>query len=190
MNSAPYIIADINEIGDSRLSPEESVIRLREENDSLLDNRRIHRQAELSDPNRAAGPRISWNDLLYRLHKCNPALLYKDGTPGNIAVYVPKDRQEIAEHEYDQSRPDWWNDHKYAGGIPKDWIPEYSVLEVNERNLPVREHRGYRSVLLALLAAGAITPDQADKHFGPALGPRSWSWHQQIHDLKEIKTNG
>lgn len=174
-------------LGDRSLNPEESVIRLREENNSLLNNRRLHRQAELSDANRSAGPRLSWQEVVFRLSKCNPSLLFTDGSAGNVAIYRPFNRQELAEREYDWTRPAWWNDHQYVGGFPKDWLPEYSHVRTNERNLPTREYRGWRSVLLSLLKANAITIECANRHFGAATGQRSWSWNQQI---QEMRVNG
>lgn len=184
------LVTASHNLGDRGLNPEESVIKLRQENDSLLHNRRIHRQKELSDPNRSAGPRLSWNEVISRLHQCNPNLLFKDGSLGNIAVYAPKNRQELENrdpNEYDPSKPDWHNDHKYAGGFPKDWLPEYSHVLTNERNLPIREYRGWRTILLTLLKAGSITLKSADKHFGRATGQRAWSFNQQ---LKEHQSNG
>lgn len=177
------LITNINQLGDRALNPEESVSKLREENDALLESRRIHRQAELSDPDRSAGPRMYCNELINRLKKCNHRLLFRDGTPGNIAVYAPKLRGE--DDEYDPTKPAWWNDHRYVGGFAADWLPEYSHVETDERNLPTREVRGWRSVLLGLLKAGAIDLKSANKHFGEAVGPRSWSWNQQISQLKE-----
>jgi hypothetical protein len=181
------LITQPHQLGDQALDPEEALIRLKEENDAMLSNRRLHRQGELSDPSRSAGPRLSWNELIYRLSKCNPALLFKDGSSGNIAVYAPRSRRERDEHEYDPSKPDWYNDHKYVGGFAKDWLPEYSHIITNERKLPTREYRGWRSILLTLLKAKAITLESADHYFGHATGQRAWSWNQQ---LKEIRHNG
>jgi len=179
------LVTSINQLGDRALSPEESVLKLREENDSLLESRRLHRQAELADPNRSAGPRMYCNELIRRLRLCNPHLLFRDGTPGNIAVYARKNRAELEHDESDPTRPDWHNDHRYVGGFAADWLPEYSHIEVDARNLPTREIRGWRSVLLALIKAKAISIDSANKHFGRASGQRSWSWYEQIKSFKE-----
>ncbi len=175
-------------LGDTALCDDEAIIRLREETDSALGTRRLHRQAELSDPNRSAGPRLSWNEVIFRLRKANPSLLFKDGSAGNIAVYVPLNRQELAERDVDEvdyAKPEWHRDHRYVAGFSKDWLPEYSHVEVNDRNLPVREIRGWRTVLLSLLKAKAITLPNVNRYFGAPTGSRAWSWNTQLHELQE-----
>lgn len=178
------LITDIQNLGDSRLNPEEGLAKLREENLALAAQKKIQGQDELEDVNRSGGSRMPWKELIFRLTKCNPTLQFRDGTPGNVAAYIPKNRYELAEGDYDPSRSDFGNDHKYISGFPKDWIPEFSHITVDERGLPKREIRGWRTILISMIQAGAITYRDAVKQFGEANGQRSNRWHQLLQGKK------
>lgn len=183
---------DKNELGDKRLSPEETVIREREELLTMASTRKIGGQAELEDPMRAYGPRLQFTEIVSRLRRLNPALKFLEGTAGNLALYLPKKRNEYDEAEhvaYDGAGmpkildPFFWH-HKYVGGIPKTELPEYGYVTLDSSNLPVREIRSWRSVLIALIKSGAITYKQAVTEFGEAVGPRSNRWHEQLRNYR------
>jgi hypothetical protein len=53
-------------------------------------------------------------------------------------------------------------------------------VTLDDKNLPVREIRGWRSVLVALIRAGALTRKQCDTAFGPASGQRSILWYRNL----------
>jgi hypothetical protein len=179
------IETDINELGDKRLNPEEAVFREREELLKKASVYKISGQAELEDAERSAGPRITWRDFLRRLSRCNPHLLFKDAQGGNhIAIYRLKYREERERDGYDPTKAEWWNDHKYVGGFQKIDLPEYSHLILDSSNLPIREYRGWRSVLMALIKNHAISYNDAKKEFGDARGERSQRWHEQLRKYK------
>jgi hypothetical protein len=180
---------DKNELGDVRLSPEEAVYREREELLKLASTRKIGGQAELEDAERSAGPRISWQEVIRRLRLCNPKLHFADSQGGaHIAVYRLKNRAEAADHEYDPEKFDWWNDHIYVTGFPKQDMAEYSHVVLDSSNLPVREIRGWRSVLIALIKASAISHESTLKHFGEAIGARSGRWHEQLQHFRNNRS--
>lgn len=175
---------DKNELGDKRLSPEEGVIKLRQECLDQAAANRIPFQTELEDQERSAGPRLYYTEILRRIRDENPNIIVKDGSPGSVALYAPKNRGEIAETEYDPSSQDWYRDHKYVGGLEKDWLPEYSHVILDTSLLPVREIRGWRTVLISLIKSGALNYQQAINQFGEAVGQRSTPWHEQLRKFK------
>lgn len=176
---------DINELGDKRLNPEESVHRERESLLKLASTRKIAGQEELEDAERSAGPRMAWQEIVRRLRLCNPKLHFADSQGGSsLAVYRQKTRGELAEHIWDREKHDWWNEHVYVGGFPKEDMPEYSHVILDTSNLPIREIRGWRSVLIALIRGHAITYQQAVKQFGEASGQRSGRWHEQLRSYR------
>lgn len=177
------IQTDIEELGDKRLNPDEAVYREREELLKLAATRKISGQAELEDAERSCGPRLSWQEVIRRLRLCNPQLQFHDAQVSrDIAVYRPKNRVELEADRYerDPEKREWWNDHKYVGGFPKQDLPEYSHVILDSSNLPVREIRGWRSVLMSIIKANGITYASAVQQFGEAIGHRSGRWHEQL----------
>ena len=61
------------------------------------------------------------------------------------------------------------------------WSYEYSLMRFNEYNVPTKEkYRGWRTTLLALIQHEAITEQEADRAFGPALGLASPFYNLQL----------
>ena len=66
-------------------------------------------------------------------------------------------------------------------------MPEWSLLKIDARGLPVRErYRGWRTVLLNLIKRGYITVEQSNSAFGEPIGPRAKPW---LRGLYEIRNN-
>lgn len=182
---APYVEPNRAMLGDAHLSPEEAVCREREDLLKKASRSRIHGQAELEDPNRAAGPRLHYSEIIRRLRTINPSLKFLDGTPGNVAVYAPKRRNEYDSEERDISKPEFFWHHRYVGGFPLEWLPEYAHVTLDTSGLPVREVRGWRSVLLSLIKAKAISVTTADEFFGdPGHDRRAGRWREQIFEYQ------
>src|SRR5579862_1847765 len=127
------IETDKAELGDKRLNPDEAVIKEREELLSMAAKNKIAGQAELEDPRRSLGPRISYTDLIARLRLIIPELHATDGSPGNIALYYPRDPKELEEaiREGLAVADEFFIFHKYVGGFPKEDIPEYSHIDID-----------------------------------------------------------
>lgn len=173
---------DINELGDKRLSPEEAVIREREELLKKASKHRIWGQDELEDSGRTGGTRLYYTEVIRRIRNINPSIMIQDGSYGNVAIYRPKRRDE---YDYEQFDPrvgaDWRWDHEYVTGMPKQWLPEYSGITLDSSNLPTREFRGYRSVLIALIVARALPYRDVIREFGdPSSDRRSVLWFEQL----------
>lgn len=191
------IQADINELGDKRLSPIESVAQKREECIALAGTRRIAHQDDLEDPSRVLGPRILFSDFIARLRRIVPSLTVRDGLPGNVALYAPCNAQEL-----EVQTLTWQNDkdlffmrHKYVGGFPKTEMHEYSGLEVEEyTRLANKEIRGWRTVLIMLLEQGIVTYKKVVAEFGDVgTDKRGWRWReatQKWRDNPETKFQG
>jgi hypothetical protein len=175
---------DINELGDQRLSLDEANIRERE---SLLKKASVHKisgQAELEDPDRAAGPRLNYREIIRRIQNINPSIQVREGSPGSVAIYRLKSNREIAEDVHETERT-FFTDHVYVTGMEKDWLPEFAYVVLDTSNLPTREIRGWRSVLIALVKSRAISYASAVEAFGePYYDQRSKRWYEQLNHLK------
>src|ERR1700730_9830768 len=88
--NAPYVETDIRNLGDSRLDPAEACQRERQELLDIESKKKIWGQAELEDHERSAGPRMAWTELIRKLQRCNQSLQVRDGSLGNVALYIPK----------------------------------------------------------------------------------------------------
>jgi hypothetical protein len=173
---------DSSELGDGRLSPEESVIKEREDLLRKEARKKIWGQAELEDPGRSAGPRLYYTEIIRRLLKLNPELMIQDGSKDQVAIYRPKRQDEYDWEQFDWSAPTSWRwDFEYVTGMEKGWIPQWAHVELDTSNLAKREIRGYRSVLIALIKARAISYRGAIQEFGdPSDDQRSGRWFEQL----------
>jgi hypothetical protein len=176
---------DKNELGDKRLSPEESVAKERASLLDILNKRNIHGHDDLIQADRSQGSRLHYGELITRLRRLCPSLLVKDGIEGNVALYIRKSQNEMAASGYDLSMPQWYNENKYATGFPKGWIPEWGHLTTDTDNRAEHEIRGWRSVLIALIKTRAITYAAAVNEFGdPSGDQRAQYWMEQLLEFK------
>jgi len=194
---APLVEVDPLELTDKRLSPEEVVAKEREELMKMESKKRIHGQDQLEDADRSSGPRINHNDLIKRVQKLNPGIHVKPGKmslPGvrDAALYVRKRSYEYNEVDFMSAaesarwgftapKDDFFIHHKYCGGFPMEPLAEWGHCTVDSSNVALHEVRGWRSVLMALIKAKAITYQQAIAEFGdPINDPRAQFWFEQM----------
>jgi hypothetical protein len=175
-------------LGDSHLDAAENLAKLKEGNRAITDRQKIAGQAELEKSQRAGGPRMPFQELVRRIQNLNHKIKVVDGSEGNVAIYVLKTNQELAESrledEGDQTRYAWHKAFKYVSGLPKEPLPEYAMVTVDERGIAKRELRGWRSVLISLIKAKALSYRQAVEEFGEALGSRNNRWNEQLQQYR------
>lgn len=110
------------------------------------------------------------SDLIFRLQALNP----------HIEV-----QQQI-------NFPDDWGLYssamgriQFLTGLPKGWLTELSYAIVDDRDLPVEERRGWRTVLVYCMLKGAITWDQVISEFGePTEGANEQRWCETVADFR------
>ena len=74
---------------------------------------------------------------------------------------------------------------QFLTGMPKGWLTEFSYALVDERDLPLEERRGWRTVVIYCLMKGAITWDQAILEFGePRDGFNEQRWAEVTADFR------
>jgi len=178
-NQAPMVETDIHELGDKRLNPEEGVIKEREDLLKKARKFRVQDQDELENPARSEGARIPYTELLKRLNKVCPQLTAREGSPGSLALYYPRNADELDEALREGGSSDvFFIFNKYAGGMPKEDLPEWGYVDIDTSLIATHEHlRGWRTVLIGLIRAGAISYADAINEFGdPGTDPRNISW--------------
>lgn len=148
---------------------EEAVAKSKQETDSFLARYRLPDQANLADQEARAGQPMWSPELVKRITKLNPNLIVIAPTP-----YGPKG---IAFH--------WGRDGKYIVGWETGFVPEFSFVVPDERNLPAKFVRGWREVLHKLIVAKAITLRQALEVFGEAHNITSdVRWKMNIREYR------
>jgi hypothetical protein len=67
------------------------------------------------------------------------------------------------------------------------YAPEYSIMRFNEYDVPLEERfRGWRTTLLVLIVAQVITEKEAEQAFGPAIGPASEFYREQLQINRRV----
>ena len=179
-------------LGDSHLDPRENVIKLRELCLKQASRYITDDQEELQNAGRSEGPRLSHAELLTRFKKICPKLTSKEGSPGNIALYYPRNPDELYEALTDggYSTDTFFIFNKYVGGMPKEELPEWGYVDIDTSLIATHEHlRGWRTVLIGLLKAGAVSYAEVVKEFGdPATDQRNSVWMKKTLEWRQSPT--
>ena len=150
--------------------PEAKARYIEEKIEPMLDTYRQSDQDWFADFSRRRGECMHSSDLIYRLQRLNP----------HITV-----QQQI-------NFPDDWGLYssalgriQFLTGLPKGWLTEFSYAIVDDRNLPVEEKRGWRTVLVYCLLKGAITWEQVVAEFGePGDGFNDARWQDMTAEIR------
>lgn len=68
------------------------------------------------------------------------------------------------------------------------FAPEYSVMRFNEYDVPTDEkYRGWRTTLASLIVSQVVTEEEAEKAFGPAVGPASEFYREQLQIHRRVR---
>jgi hypothetical protein len=133
----------------------------------------MYRQSDhdwFKDFSRRRGECIHSSDLIFRLQQLNPHICVQS------QVNFPED----------------WGLYssalgrvQFLTGLPKGYLTEFSYALVDERDLPLEERRGWRTVLVYCLLKGAITWEQVVDEFGePQDGWNDTRWQETVLDIR------
>ena len=165
-----------------RLSTDEHTHRVREMNDSseAVKRQRFEHQEEYRNDIARIGRPMHHADLIAKLRKLVPDLYI---TEGNI-------KDELAVFRtYGQPQPRLeGRTFEYLFYMPTGLMPEFSIYEFNDRDIPTRETmRGWRTVLLRLIKSKLLTEDQCDREFGRASGPAASVYLRHLYNFRNSK---
>jgi hypothetical protein len=164
---------DSSELGQHRLDAADNLQKLKEENLKLAAKFKLPGQEILENTEMAVGTPMDWHDLVRLLEKMNHKIRCVDGGMANaIAVRYPA-MQEDGVYGL-----------KYVTGFYKEVLPEFSSVSTDKRGLSVREHRGWRTVVLACIRQGIVSYKDAVDVFGEPSGVRSGRWHEILREKK------
>jgi hypothetical protein len=119
---------------------------------------------------RRKGEVLHSSDLIFRLQRLNPHIFVQN------------------QINFDQ---DWGlytsalGRVQFLTGLPKGWLTEFSYALVDDRDLPLEERRGWRTVLVYCLMKGAITWEQVLAEFGePQDGFNEQRWAETTAEFR------
>ena len=114
---------------------------------------------------------IHHSDLIRRVQKLNPQIYVQPVSylPYNTDILVTNLAFRAPIRGVDT----------YLSAFGQGWIREFSIILVDEQDLPCEEVRGWRTVLLRLLKHGALTWEQVRKEFGDSEGMNSERWRRE-----------
>lgn len=117
------------------------------------------------------------SEFLRKVATIAPNLLITDGRiKGDLAAFKV----------YGQPQPNLDNrSFEYLFYIPTGVLPEFSTVEFDNRDVPVREkQRGWRTILLRLIKSKVITEKQVNKVFGYPSGAAARRYQQQLFSFR------
>ena len=166
----------LNEI----LSPDENVAKQKEEIRNSRERLKHSRQEILNNTDMAVGAPLHPTEFIRRLRKAGPHLRIEQGGIHNaVAIRVPVADDDSLSPTFGQQIL------KYVSGFYTDRIlPEYSSFVNDDTGVPRREVRGWRTVLLMLIAIDALSYTAATKEFGEPQGQRNILWREQTQERR------
>lgn len=137
----------------AKLSAAEKLQRSYQDTDKALMQYRLSDHDDLKDAEKRMGRPLMSNDLITRVEKLTNRAVWAEDSyrdPENIAgFYTVNKREKVLICAFD-----------------KGPMPEFSIILTDAADLPIKEKRGWRTVLTRLLQAGALTWDQVQYGFG------------------------
>ena len=162
-----------------RLSTAEHTARLRERNDRSegVMRQRLPNQEDYKNDAARLGRPLFHSDFIRVIEKLVPELYIMPGRiVGDWAVF----------RTYGQPQPRLdGRTFEYLFYIPSGLLPEFSLYEFNDRDIPVREkQRGWRTVLLRLIKTGLVSEATCNKVFGIPEGPGATVYLRTLYEFR------
>jgi hypothetical protein len=165
----------------------ESAIAQKELSDHSVKKWHFDKQDELLDEEARLVNFIHAKEFLRRLHNI-PGFhaFYNDaGRPGELGLFA-----YMRGHERQPFSKELPLGVKYICFVQSPYMPEWSVIRLDEHNVPVNEKaRGWRTVEMRLIAAGAITEAEGHEEFGePFTTLVSRRFEEQLFNIRNYGT--
>jgi hypothetical protein len=140
------------EEGQSSSESKELLAQWKEENDGLAEQYQWVTKSEYDDEKAREGRIMAHSEFITLLRKAGVQCFYRQHPHADKAVMYFVDSQGI-----EQKGP--W--------VQVGYCPELSIMNFDAHGVPLAERRrGWRTPLLQLILASAITEEKADKTFG------------------------
>lgn len=136
----------------------------------MLMRYRLDDHEDLKNAEARMGKQMAHNELIRRVVKLNPNVWAEDSrTHKNGIGFYTTDSE---------------GNKKYLVAFEKGYLPEFSYIIVDRADLPIKEVRGWRTVLLRLLKQGVLTWKQIVDVFEDAYGYNAKRWQHYTRQHK------
>lgn len=157
-----------------KLSPQEQLKRSYEDTDKRLDTYRLSDHTDLQNVEKRAGQPLTHQEFIRRVEKLTNRGVWAEDSyrdPQNVSgFYTVKNREKT-----------------YICSFDKGVMPEFSLIVTDSADLPIKEKRGWRTVLTRLLQAKVITWPQVVYGFGDGQSHAAadrWSFNTRTFRAK------
>lgn len=164
------IVPDSTKLGDGKLSPHEQLKKSFEETDSALMQYRLDDHEDLKNAEKRLGKPMQHQELIRRIERCNPRVWAEATINHDTGMNFYTNRKGVKTC--------------LGAAFEKGWLPEFSIVFVDAADLPVKEKRGWRTVVVRLLKQRIITWEQVLNVFGDALGHNSKRWAMETQQYR------
>lgn len=129
-------------------------------------------QAEMTDCERRIGRRMHHSDLARRVTRLNPAIFFEQSINfENSLGFYHQDPFTGAK--------------TYLSSFDKGDMPEFSFILCDYQDIPEQEVRGWRTVLVRLLALRALKWKQVEEEFGdPISDLNARRWYAETREFR------
>lgn len=138
-----------------RLSPQEQLLRSYEDTDKRLERYRLSDHNDLKNARKRLGQPFTHRELIQRVEKVTNRRVWAEDSlhdPNVVGFYYTKNGQKA-----------------YVCAFDKGMLPEFSIILTDTADLPIKEKRGWRTVLTRLLQTGAMSWSEVVYGFGDGL---------------------
>lgn len=148
----------------------EELARLREMSAAKIDANRFPDQDNFKDAERQMGRPLHSSQLVLKISKLNPQLICEDSIncKGHAAFYFVEGKEKKAT----------------GASFKKGILPEFSIIETDAADLPVRVQYGWREVLLRLVKAKQLSLGQVLRAFGDTTTVQSKNWRRDAQKFR------
>ena len=145
------------------IKSKERLAALKEDTHKQLEQYRLSDHTELKQSEKRTGQMLYHTEVIRRIEKLTNKRVWAEDSNNDKSVcgfYTFTTETSMHSADYGKKLK------KFLCAFDKGPLPEYSHITVDERDLPIREKRGWRTVLTRLLQAKVITWPQVVYGFG------------------------
>lgn len=210
--------SDTDKLQKMMLSADEAVCAKKEELESIRQHKsRKEQWEEFVDAKRRMGRAMHHSDIIRRLRTIIPSLVIAPSAQINrISLYVVRNTPitEIKDYPLWNRKMDWVDCPFFISWLELGYSPEYEIDLVNDAQVAIGQKRGWRTLLLRLIArrlshckecerydpkgfkphphpqlkgvkTSIITEEQASQVFGPPTnGPTASNYRRQLFEFR------
>lgn len=164
------------ELRRKALPAKENLAKLREENYNAGEHYRLSDQLELKNAAKRTGEQLFHTELIRRIEKITHRRVFAEDSRA--------DKNVCGFYTSAVDKATGATVKRFICAFDKGPLPEFSIITTDARDLPIKEKRGWRTVLTRLMQAKVITWPQVVYGFGSGDGQASDRWNFNTRDAR------